>query len=211
MAFKKLLLASSMLVFSANVNAALITQGALVWDDTTNIITNTQSNVEYLSFNVLADLNYAETLAVLGTQDGGGWSIAASVDSGNFAAALLNPAAPVCDYDGTNVGATSICGSLTGWYDGKLGDNFNGLLDTILFLDDLNEADYVSIGSLGDVELFDSTIALSDINFSTTGGSPNTASWLVTRPTAVPVPAAVYLFGSGLLGLIGVARRKARA
>ena len=28
---------------------------------------------------------------------------------------------------------------------------------------------------------------------------------------AVPVPAAVWLFGSGLLGLIGVARRKARA
>lgn len=30
-------------------------------------------------------------------------------------------------------------------------------------------------------------------------------------PSAVPVPAAVYLFGSGLLGLAGIARRKARA
>lgn len=29
--------------------------------------------------------------------------------------------------------------------------------------------------------------------------------------SAVPVPAAVWLFGSGLLGLIGVARRKARS
>ncbi len=27
--------------------------------------------------------------------------------------------------------------------------------------------------------------------------------------SAVPVPAAVWLFGSGLLGLVGVARRKA--
>jgi hypothetical protein len=27
--------------------------------------------------------------------------------------------------------------------------------------------------------------------------------------TAVPVPAAVWLFGSGLVGLIGVARKKA--
>ena len=27
--------------------------------------------------------------------------------------------------------------------------------------------------------------------------------------SAVPVPAAVWLFGSGLIGLIGVARRKA--
>jgi len=30
-------------------------------------------------------------------------------------------------------------------------------------------------------------------------------------PPAVPVPAAVWLFGSGLLGLVGVARRKKAA
>ena len=29
-----------------------------------------------------------------------------------------------------------------------------------------------------------------------------------TRVSAVPVPAAVWLFGSGFLGLVGVARRK---
>jgi probable HAF family extracellular repeat protein len=33
-------------------------------------------------------------------------------------------------------------------------------------------------------------------------------AYLMT-PTSVPVPAAVWLFGSGLLGLIGIARRKA--
>jgi hypothetical protein len=38
-------------------------------------------------------------------------------------------------------------------------------------------------------------------------GSGN--SMYVTSVSAVPVPAAVWLFGSGLLGLIGVARRKA--
>ena len=32
--------------------------------------------------------------------------------------------------------------------------------------------------------------------------------WSSSPPSAVPVPAAVWLFGSGLLGLIGVARRK---
>ncbi len=30
-------------------------------------------------------------------------------------------------------------------------------------------------------------------------------------PSAVPVPAAVWLFGSGLLGLVGIARRKKKA
>ena len=33
----------------------------------------------------------------------------------------------------------------------------------------------------------------------------------LVRTSVVPVPAAVWLFGSGLIGLIGVARRKARA
>ncbi len=35
------------------------------------------------------------------------------------------------------------------------------------------------------------------------------AHWDAATLTAVPVPAAVWLFGSGLLGLAGVARRKA--
>ena len=33
----------------------------------------------------------------------------------------------------------------------------------------------------------------------------------VPTPAAVPVPAAVWLFGSGLLGLVGIARRKKKA
>ena len=37
---------------------------------------------------------------------------------------------------------------------------------------------------------------------------PFTTYTLLLTPTTVPVPAAVWLFGSGLVGLIGVARRK---
>jgi hypothetical protein len=36
----------------------------------------------------------------------------------------------------------------------------------------------------------------------------STGRWKIAAVPAVPVPAAVWLFGSGLLGLIGVARRK---
>jgi len=39
--------------------------------------------------------------------------------------------------------------------------------------------------------------------------SGNDALWSITRVAAVPVPAAVWLFASGLVGLIGLARRKA--
>lgn len=38
------------------------------------------------------------------------------------------------------------------------------------------------------------------------GGTPY--SFHISNPSHVPVPAAVWLFGSGLLGLVGIARRK---
>jgi len=50
------------------------------------------------------------------------------------------------------------------------------------------------------------------------GYDPTAASWSFSTSTlgfysmsvsAVPVPAAVWLFGSGLIGLVGIARRKA--
>ena len=41
-------------------------------------------------------------------------------------------------------------------------------------------------------------------------GTTATGGWFY-QTSAVPVPAAVWLFGSGLLGLIGVARRKKAA
>lgn len=39
--------------------------------------------------------------------------------------------------------------------------------------------------------------------------SPDSIASATTSASAVPVPAAIWLFGSGLIGLIGIARRKA--
>jgi len=41
------------------------------------------------------------------------------------------------------------------------------------------------------------------------GGEPGWSATYTMETTVIPVPAAVWLFGSGLLGLIGIARRKA--
>ena len=57
-----------------------------------------------------------------------------------------------------------------------------------------------------------STLTLSDsalVSFNDASGAPiamNYVDGVATNP--VPVPAAVWLFGSGLIGLVGVARRK---
>lgn len=59
---------------------------------------------------------------------------------------------------------------------------------------------YVGAGDNGQVQAMNSL----DLSFSNNAGLTSVAS-----VSAVPVPAAVWLFGSGLLGLVGVARRKA--
>lgn len=52
---------------------------------------------------------------------------------------------------------------------------------------------------------FDAT----DVNWSFSSSSVTSYSMTVSSVSPVPVPAAVWLFGSGLLGLVGIARRKA--
>jgi hypothetical protein len=51
-------------------------------------------------------------------------------------------------------------------------------------------------------------------SFASLGMTPGTYVWswasdsITLQVSAVPIPAAVWLFGSGLLGLVGIARRK---
>jgi hypothetical protein len=47
--------------------------------------------------------------------------------------------------------------------------------------------------------------------FSAQSADQTTFSWSSSTSTVVPVPAAVWLFGSGLIGLVGLARRKKAA
>lgn len=46
--------------------------------------------------------------------------------------------------------------------------------------------------------------------FSLEAASGNVISTDILNQSPIPVPAAVWLFGSGLLGLVGIARRRAR-
>ena len=84
----------------------------------------------------------------------------------------------------------------------------------------LTSADFVGSGGLtpdfsasGSVISFGYTRSNTNNNstslIETNSGIDNWSFVLTTQPvSAVPVPAAVWLFGSGLLGLVGVARRR---
>jgi hypothetical protein len=62
------------------------------------------------------------------------------------------------------------------------------------------------------VRLLSTTVANqhSGFNVDTVFGTAGGDFAQYTKPAVVPVPAAVWLFGSGLLGLVGIARRKAK-
>lgn len=84
-----------------------------------------------------------------------------------------------------------------GIFNAGLGDSFDVLLADSIF----GEFDLLTLAVLGDGLSWD-VAYLTDAIGSTDIVRLNVVS-------AVPVPAAVWLFGSGLIGLIGFARRKA--
>lgn len=192
---------------SFNVCSAIIKHGALTTNDdgSTNVITDTLNNYEWLRLDVLAPLSFAETLGVLGTQDGGGWNIAGFTQATLFANALLSDTSNLCTE------TVSACGSVIDWADGDLGHNYDTSANYAFYLTNAGRAGFVTVDAIsGDVILRGwSSLAASDA-YATGGFYPELpVSWLLYRDTTVvPVPAAIWLFGSGLIGLVGVARRK---
>ena len=87
---------------------------------------------------------------------------------------------------------------------------------TVDMLDDLGFVDILSIAAAD--AMFGSASAdnsqIGSFAFTLLDGQFNTISGVVDSfgsASAVPVPAAIWLFGSGLLGLVGIARRKQAA
>lgn len=55
---------------------------------------------------------------------------------------------------------------------------------------------------------FDTPITSFDVDTFSQGGSSNLSNFRAYNTGVMPIPAAVWIFGSGLLGLIGIARKK---
>jgi len=113
-------------------------------------------------------------------------------------------------------GDLNLLGSLTDY--GVTYTGVNSFGD--VFVSDVNTGQLHRIDSNGDMSIFASGFAAKtnapfngphDIAFDDNGNMYVADASSVWRISAVPIPAAIWLFGSGLIGLIGLARRKVKS
>jgi hypothetical protein len=200
----------------SSAHAAIVTYGNLTSDDATDFITDTVTGRQYSRFDTF-NLSYADTVAAVGS--GGayeGWSIADSVISDQFIEGLFGGATPC---SGAQQGGT-ICGTLAGWSDGDLGSSYNDSIDYYAFISTLDTPGkqelpfgILEIYTSGSVKDYDDWGDISNLDqFAPGGSSPNALDLLIYKDvSAVPVPAAVWLFGTALIGLVGFGKRKSKA
>ncbi|MCW9004850.1 MAG: VPLPA-CTERM sorting domain-containing protein [Gammaproteobacteria bacterium] len=213
MKFWKLASAATALTMSTSVNAAII---SVDWQSAgDNLITqDTDSGLEWLDLTVTNGVSLSEIYAQLdvgGTYEGWRYATRAEV-----------------------AGLWDSFGGDSNYYNGLSTQN-NGLFDAMApFVGDTyvdgnyssrTPGDYYSIWVTGDISPsgghYSATAAdtwyeplyethdffkLSDLEANNI--TPDMGHALVREVTTVPVPAAVWLFGSGLIGLVGLARRK---
>ena len=204
MAFKSISLAATALVLSTSVNAALIERlgGLAYYDDVADL-------------TWLADANYASTTGY----DVDGWMTWAEANTWAETLEVSGvtgwrlPDSDSCqEYNCTgsemgnlfyNVLGGSAGSSITSIHNANY-DSFSNLIEYSYWLATSTEYYPNDVSGL---------FQLEDGRQSNTYRSVRLLAWAVQSgdigASVVPVPTAVWLFGSGLIGLIGFARRKA--
>ena len=214
MAFKSISITLTVLSFaiSTAANAAVITHGYLTTDNTTNYITDTTTGRQYMRFDE-SSLTYAETIAAVGV--GGiyeGWTIADSTIADDFYSAILG----VSDTPCTGANSETICGYISGWTQSDFGaSGVNSGTESFFYLSSNDTPDKTeALIGLGNWRTSDGRLQDTDdwhdiAQADFTGSIGDGVSYLLYNDAAVvPVPSAVWLFGSGLIGLVGFAKRK---
>lgn len=214
MGIKSFSLAATALVLSTNVNAAIISTDWLTSGD--NLITqDTDSGLEWLDLTATLGRSYNDISSKFSTgNEFSGWRYATSNELAGFWDAFGGDSA---FYDGWSTVNNGIFSSMAPIW-GDLYCNVNTCnpgdgYSTVILSDVITGG--IVVTALAYNKLDNSNSAHSDMFDLNFGGiNKSTASLLngsalVRDISAVPVPSAVWLFGSGLIGLIGVARRKA--
>lgn len=208
----KLAITSTAIVLSTSANAALISNGSFT--------TDTDTGLDWLDLTQTVSTDYSDVVSQMSA--GGqfeGWTLA----SRDQVITFLGNAGGNGVYDGTNdTHDISSAHYDSGWQTGN-----NGVVAPLLnmwgnFSTDpqnhsahfiFDEQDIYGHYTMG--YLFDTTKAswgltsdLMEITTTWSGSASTQVGAALVRTSVVPVPAAVWLFGSGLVGLVGFARRK---
>ncbi len=154
----------------------------------------------------------------INTTPGGSWGFA---DMGAFAADVFNPGAPVEPFDGTNPTSANplplspsvapIAASGGGLTTGGTTDASNAL-SSGNFLHEFIVPPFNSNGAWVVFDIGANGVAQAQVClfFPTAGCIPGATQAVVIdgQFTLIPVPAAAWLFGSALLGMLGLRRRR---
>ncbi len=216
------LLTSAILFLTSTASqAATITYGSLQTDNAAGslYITDTLTGRVYSRQDAF-DMTYSQTVAAIAEGSGSiweGWKIATSTTADEFASAMLyNPttgtSSSTCG--GADVFGVS-CGTINGWVDNSFGASWDNNLDSFAFLstEDTPNGRNTLIGNVhihnGNVlAMFDDSWTIADLDSAIGPYGVDLMLYNDAGVSAVPVPAAVWLFGSGLFALTGIARRR---
>jgi len=197
-----------------NINAAIVSVDWQAAGD--NLITlDTLNGLEWLDLTATVNRSYNDISSKFGSgEEFEGWRYATRVEVSDF----------FDEFGGNNA-----------FYDQGWSEENNGLFDKVsLYWGDLYCAakacdqgegqswfltaealsdTHQSWGRIGDLYTDGSNPERDYVLLNIGGGRPlgatsSFAGSALVRVSAVPLPAAVWLFGSGLIGLIGIARRK---
>ncbi len=178
-------------------SATTTVTGDLVYDDATEIISSTGQS--YLSWDSSVTLTYEQIIDATTSGVFSNYHIATQSEAYEF----YNLSG------GTGIdeaGPQVISHNVTGATPSIFGKGLPSLVFGYFISDEENEIGFISPGS-GKIILNDNWGSISQSNST----SPAFRTWVLaanSNVTVVPVPAAIWLMGTGLLGLISLSRRK---
>ncbi len=211
MSIKSIALVASTIFLSTSVNAATITHNGYSLNTDTSIITG--GGLEWLQWDETIGLSANNALAAYD-----GWRIATSTETASLLNSFnlgttFNPSSFIefgTPSDSTAVlnfielfGDNRLVSGISGGFEKGLGALFSGSIQDFY---SVIAIDYNNLN--GGVVPVGSNFLFASQDFLVGDDDGGIRGVALVRVSSVPVPAAVWLFGSGLLGLIGIARRK---
>ena len=205
--FLNKLVITSVFIFSCVINSAtagLITIGALTSNDdgSTEVITDSLNNLEWLRWDVYADLTYAQTVVQSSAL---GFTIASADDANLFLDALYGGASHGCSSNSRVDTACFDNGSFSSaHYTALLGDSSTRGTSSVdaawFYSEEIGSAGFLNLES-GTVNSKFNTFGNILLTDTYAGPDNNSIGWLMYRSTAVPEPRTLAIFALGVIGL----------